>query len=60
MAEGVAGNADKVKLLAVPKPHAFWAATEMEALVKPVVGMLTVIEVPELAVMIQPAGTFQE
>ena len=60
MAAGVAGNADNVKLRATPKPQAFWAATEMEALVKPVVGMFTVIEVPELAVMIQPAGTFQE
>jgi hypothetical protein len=60
MAVGVAGNADNVKVRTVPYPHPFWAATEMEALVKPVVGMLTVIEVPKLAVMIQPAGTFQE
>jgi hypothetical protein len=32
----------------------------MEALVKPVVRMLTVMDVPVLAVIVHPAGTFQE
>ena len=60
IAVGDAGNADKVKLRAVPYPQAFCAATEIVALVNPVAGMLTVIDVPVLAVMIHPAGTFQK
>ena len=57
---GAVGRADNVKLRAVPFPQAFCAATEMEVLVKPVVGMLRVIDVPVLVVMTHPEGTFQK
>ena len=59
MAVGVAGNADNVKVRAVLFPQALWAITESVAVVKVVVGMLTVTDVPVLAVMVHPGGTLQ-
>ncbi len=56
---GVAGNADNVKVRAVLFPQALWAVTESVAVVKVVVGILTVTDVPALAVIVQPVGAIQ-